>query len=51
LYYDYYYTFEHDGAVGLPKPNYNLEKFVVRIFEKEHLGIDFCMEKSFSLVM
>jgi len=51
VYYDYYHTFEHDGAVGLLKTNYNLEKFVVQIFGKEHLGIDFCVEKSFSLVM
>jgi len=31
LYYDYYYTFEHDGEIGFPKPNYNLQKFVVQI--------------------
>jgi len=29
MYYDYYYTFDHDDKIGLPKPNYNLEKFVV----------------------
>jgi len=51
MYYDYYCTFEHDCAIGLPKSNYNGEKFVVWSFGKEHLGIDFCVEKSFSLVM